>query len=213
MACLYGITFLTVTAVIISVKIGSLEALHCSFCSDRLTWDNCEKAAVQADCSDALVNATHKVLTQYNPNLATDPAQKDFQCFRLQLELYVALNFVYIQGCTYRQFNFCEGWTQNGAKPLECAICSTGDASEECNEWQPHGSSTSPSSTVTTQSMTTAASSQSTTVTEDSTTGSTFSTELPTTIEGENSGSLPTFARIFFWLILFRLIICSKQYS
>ncbi|XP_058825632.1 uncharacterized protein LOC131685738 [Topomyia yanbarensis] len=100
------------------------EPIQCTFCASRFSWDNCTGEGVQANCGDEVVNATHHYLAQYNPGLE-DSEKGDFQCFRLKIELFLSCNVVYMSGCTYKQANFCDGWTNNGSSLAECSIGST----------------------------------------------------------------------------------------
>lgn len=106
---------------------SSTEAVQCNMCVDRSNWTNCDDLARPRECSDQLVMATHGFLAQYNINLnrSSTVTDRQFRCFRLELAIDVATVEVFIRGCTYDDSFFCDGWTDNGAKATNCAVCST----------------------------------------------------------------------------------------
>lgn len=104
-----------------------MEAVQCNMCVDRFNWTKCDDSAKPRECSDDLVMGTHGYLAQYNINLngSSTTADRQFRCFRLELEIDVETVQVFIRGCTYDDSFFCDGWNNNGAKATNCAVCST----------------------------------------------------------------------------------------
>lgn len=111
-----------------TIETGTAEAaFQCNLCVDRFNWTHCDEAAKPKECSTELVDATHNFLAQYSPELNnTRSGGRQFRCFRLELEIDVSSVNVFIRGCTYDDTTFCDGWSANGAKAINCAICSTG---------------------------------------------------------------------------------------
>nr|XP_029732703.1 cell wall integrity and stress response component 4-like isoform X2 [Aedes albopictus] len=151
-----------------TIETGTAEAaLQCNLCVDRFNWTHCDEAAKPKECSTELVDATHNFLAQYSPELNnTRSGGRQFRCFRLELEIDVSSVNVFIRGCTYDDTTFCDGWSANGAKAINCAICSTG-VCERNATWDviPETTTSVGPSTTTAALSTTGQSSPSTTTT------------------------------------------------
>lgn len=162
-------------------KRDTSDPLECPLCISNSSWADCNAHAGPADCSEQLVNESHSRLSEFNPSLGLVPAgSRTFQCATLKLEVLVDSNKMFLKTCTYAQSNFCDSWT-NDASVIDCAICSTGQPSANCNEWEGPLTTTvsSASSTLSTASGTQ----------QDSTTVSGVATETTETSPAQSSST------------------------
>ncbi|XP_065090179.1 uncharacterized protein LOC135711317 [Ochlerotatus camptorhynchus] len=184
---IYALVYVNMEPIDVST---STEAVQCNMCVDRFNWTNCDDSAKPRECSDKLVVDTHSFLAQYNFNLNESPttAERQFRCFRLELQIDVASVQVFIRGCTYDDSFFCDGWTENGAKATNCAVCST-DMCERntTGDVSPTTTTTNlPSETTTTTAVSTiemSSTTQSASTAQSSPVTTTVSTEEPCIVD------------------------------
>ncbi|XP_055641497.1 uncharacterized protein LOC129778554 [Toxorhynchites rutilus septentrionalis] len=121
-------------AFIIVTQIHRGQFLRCTFCDSTLSFESCDSGGELLECSDRLVRIEHEFLLSLNPTLTLDEPSNatGYRCFRVQLQLGDTRNG-FAKGCTFRDVDFCTGWSQP-SKVIDCATCGSGDESGECEQ-------------------------------------------------------------------------------
>lgn len=104
------------------------HSLKCFECASL----NCDLPGIAQECSTAIVLRTHDSLNDLNPSLdSVAPVDADFACFLLNSSIGVDNGHsvpVVINGCTFRQTEFCKGWADD-VMVHDCMVCHA----DECN--------------------------------------------------------------------------------
>ncbi|XP_055610966.1 uncharacterized protein LOC129757703 [Uranotaenia lowii] len=141
---------------------SALAVLQCNACASQSDWSSCVNQSFLLECSPELVDATHKVLQQYNPSLGIigsgSHIYDQFTCYSFGTEIGFPQNKLYSEGCTYRNINFCSGWNETFIQVLSCELNPPDDVVSSTTSTTSGSTSSntdSPTSTTTTSTTST----------------------------------------------------------